>query len=37
METLININDLMAVGFTAGRSLGMALKLAEKMDPLSKD
>ena len=37
METLININDLMAVGYTAGRSLGMALKLAEKMDPLSKN
>lgn len=37
METLINVNDLMAVGFTAGRSLGMALKLAEKMDPISKD
>ena len=37
METLININDLMAVGYTAGRSFGMALKLAEKMDPLSKN
>ena len=37
METLININDLMAVGFTAGRSLGMALKLAEKMNQLSKN
>ena len=37
METLININDLMAIGFTAGKSLGMALKLAEKMDQLSKD
>jgi len=37
MEILINGNDLMAVGFTAGRSLGIALKLAEKMDQLSKD
>ena len=37
METLINVNDLMAVGFTAGRSLGMALKLAEKMNQLSKN
>ena len=37
METLININDLMAVGFTPGRSLRMAIKLGEKMDQLSKD
>jgi tRNA-splicing ligase RtcB (3'-phosphate/5'-hydroxy nucleic acid ligase) len=37
METLININDLMAIGFTPGRSLGMAVKLAEKMNLLSKD
>ena len=37
METLINVNDLMAVGFTAGRSLGIALKLAVKMNQLSKN
>lgn len=37
METLINVNDLMAVGFTPGRSLRMAIKLGEKMDQLSKD
>jgi tRNA-splicing ligase RtcB len=37
MEILITGNDLMAIGFTAGRSLGMAVKLAEKMNQLSKD
>lgn len=37
MRILINGNDLMAVGFTAGKSLGIALNLADKMDQLSKE
>jgi tRNA-splicing ligase RtcB len=37
MEIVITGNDLITVGFTAGRSLRMAVKLAEKMNQLSKD
>jgi len=37
MEIVMNGKDLMAVGFTAGKSLGMALKLAGSMNAFSKD
>jgi len=37
MEIFINGNELMEIGFTAGKSLEMAVKLAEKMNQLSKN
>ena len=37
MEIIITGKDLMAIGFKAGKSLGTAVKLAEKMNQLSKD